>query len=259
MRIILAFMLALIMAAPAFAGSITIERASVIGVTGATAGGVSMVIVNAGADDKLTAVKIDTGTAQLNTTSVNEKGFIIAKKTDAIAIPGNGKTTVLNAAGDYISISGLAKALSVGSKIPVSLTFEKSGTQAIDIEVVTIEEFMKRFPPEILGGNLLKSREIREANAPDSKKTWGQRLRDKIRTLGRKEAGLPDDTMMPMPSPPSGAADALPPMPAGMQLPPPPALAGPMSTPDNPLPPEMGVPDKTPAVTIESAPSAPAQ
>lgn len=181
----LLFLLALFVSAPAFAAeTLTFSRASVIASEQKMPiAGISMVIVNDGADDKITAARSTAGvTTGLRTTIVAENGAIMSDKTPSIAIPGSGKTTVLNAAGEYITLQGLTRPLKEGEKFPLLLTFEKGGEKTVEVEVVSADAFIKRFPPEIMGQNLEKSRMIYFKDQ-DTKKTGSiiERLREKIR------------------------------------------------------------------------------
>ncbi len=181
----LLFLFALFLSVPAFAAeTLTFSRASVIAVDQKTPlAGISLVVVNDGADDKITGARSTAGvTTGLRTTVVSETGAMISEKTPSIAIPGGGKTTVLNAAGDYVVLQGLTRPLKEGEKFPLLLTFEKGGEKTVQVEVVNIDDFIKRFPPEIMGQNLEKSRMIYFKDQ-DTKKTGSiiERLREKIR------------------------------------------------------------------------------
>jgi periplasmic copper chaperone A len=95
-----------------------------------------MVIENKGnEDDRLVKVSsIDSDSAEIHATSVNEQGVANMKKVDAIDIPA-GKGAELKPGGYHIMLIGLKKPLKVGDEVELNLKFGKAGTINVRSEV----------------------------------------------------------------------------------------------------------------------------
>jgi hypothetical protein len=227
MHVVLALLLCLV-AVPSFADeAITFKRASVVANPAqAPSAGISVIITNAGPDDKIVSARSTAATTTvLESTKVVANGALLAQPAKSIDIPGNGKSTTLNTASDYINLKGLVAELKVGSKIPLIVQFEKAGEKTLDVEVVTLEDFVKRFTPEMIGSNLEKARLAYESTDSASNEGWAKRLRNKLRQLGRGELKMEDGK----------AAEAAAAIAASAKTVAPRTMTGPMSTPGGPV------------------------
>jgi periplasmic copper chaperone A len=255
MRLLLALLFSVltlpVFAGPAFAADgITFDHTATIGMPAALpTAGLYMYITNTGADDAIVSVSTPLSkTAILSTGKLNDKNTIVTEAVKSIAVPGGGKTTILNPAGDHIMVRDVDKILAVGTKIPVTLLFEKAGEKTIDVNVLDMNEFMKLFPAETMGDTLEKLREAKEvADNSGKSKNWAAKMRERIRALGGKGGPLdletPIETPTPMemgrslPEPPVVNTDPVP-----SPVPPKGAIVeGPMSVPADAIPTDPGM------------------
>ncbi|WP_170761854.1 copper chaperone PCu(A)C [Ruegeria lacuscaerulensis] len=103
----------------------------------AKAGAAFMMIQNTGeADDRLVGVESDVAArVELHTHLIDENG--VAKMThveEGFVIPA-GETHMLKRGGDHVMFMGLTAPFEQGSKVPVTLIFEKAGEVEIEIPV----------------------------------------------------------------------------------------------------------------------------
>ena len=69
--------------------------------------------------------------------SMNMKGDVMEmRQVDAIELPA-GKTVELKPGGLHLMFMGLKQPLAVGSKVPVTLRFEKAGDVNVEFDVLT--------------------------------------------------------------------------------------------------------------------------
>lgn len=250
MRLLLALIFSLI-AIPALADdALTFDRASTIGQAEALpTAGIYMYITNKGDSDTITAVETPLShTAFLSRSEMNDKNVAVTTPVKSIAVPGAGKTTVLNPNGDHIMVRDVGRVLTPDGKIPVTLIFEKAGKKIVNVDVVTIEEFAKRFPPEVMGDTLEKIREAKDImDNSGKKKNWAAKMRERIRALGGKGGPLDLETDIETPTPlPTGRPAMEPPVintdPMPSPVPPKGAIVeGPMSVPADAIPTSPGL------------------
>lgn len=181
---------------------------------------------NSNIDDRLIAVKsARTKQTSLHMTDVDAKGVVSMREVESIAVPA-GKMTVLPPMGDHVMLMGLTDHVQEKSTFPITLVFEKAGEKTVPVEVVGIDEFSKRFPRELMGDAVQKADDIREKLAEGTeKKSWTQKLRDRIRSLGGQatpppapDAVVEEPALVTQPEP-SGAMQTLPTVPPESELP----------------------------------------
>ncbi|MDA2920469.1 copper chaperone PCu(A)C [Desulfobacterota bacterium AH_259_B03_O07] len=86
-------------------------------------------------DDSLLEVKSSVSkSAEVHTTSIDERGIVRMKRTYALEVPA-GKNIELNPGGTHIMLIDLNKPLKKGEKINLDLTFKNLGTKTIEVEV----------------------------------------------------------------------------------------------------------------------------
>jgi len=140
MRSILpAVLVALLTGGPAVAhetkiGSLTIEHAwARPAVKGNSAA--YMVIMNAGADDRLTGASSDVaGTAELHSTTIDAQGVGKMVPVQAVDVPSAGEAK-LAPGGLHLMLVGLKQPLKEGEEFPLTLNFEHAGPVTVEVEV----------------------------------------------------------------------------------------------------------------------------
>jgi len=89
---------------------------------------VYMVIENNGdEDDRLIGVSVDAAdSAEIHTTTVDERSVVSMKKSESLDIPSGG-VVELKPGGSHIMLIGLEKPLEKGGQVELDLKFEKFG------------------------------------------------------------------------------------------------------------------------------------
>jgi periplasmic copper chaperone A len=102
----------------------------------ATTGAVYMVIENQGnqADRLVGATSAAAKTVEIHETSMNNNVMSMHPLQNGLEIPAGGKVE-LKSGGYHVMLVDLAKPLETGSKITLTLKFEKSGEIKVDAEV----------------------------------------------------------------------------------------------------------------------------
>ncbi|MEE4235256.1 MAG: copper chaperone PCu(A)C [Anderseniella sp.] len=120
-------------------GDITVSGAMARFVLAGRPGAVFLTIDNAGEADRLIAASSPlTGRVELHTHLI-EDGVMKMRQIEAIDIAANGKTE-LKSGGLHIMLFGVDPLPEKGSKVPLTLTFEKAGT--VDIKAMVGEPGM---------------------------------------------------------------------------------------------------------------------
>lgn len=99
-------------------------------------GAVYMILTNAGTSDD-TLLKIETDAAQsaeLHETQIDEQGVMRMKPVERLPLPA-GESVSLEAGGKHIMLIDLKEGLAVGDHLSLTLTFEKAGTQIVEIPI----------------------------------------------------------------------------------------------------------------------------
>lgn len=99
-------------------------------------GAVYMHLMNEGeADDRLISVETDVAeTAELHETTIDENEVMQMKPIHAVELPAGGSAT-LAPGGMHIMLMGLKQGLATGDTFELTLNFEQSGSQTIQVEV----------------------------------------------------------------------------------------------------------------------------
>lgn len=102
---------------------------------GVTTGAIYMPLMNNGKEaDALTGIKADWAErAELHETT-NDNGVMKMRKVDKVVLEP-GKPVSLHPGGTHIMLIGLKKQLKDGDVLPITVSFEKSGTQEMTIMV----------------------------------------------------------------------------------------------------------------------------
>jgi copper(I)-binding protein len=99
-------------------------------------GVVYMTLTNAGTSDD-TLLKIETDAAQaaeLHETQIDEQGVMRMKPVERLPLPA-GESISLEAGDKHIMLINLKEGLAVGDFLHLILTFEKAGTQTVEVPV----------------------------------------------------------------------------------------------------------------------------
>lgn len=127
----------LVFGAPAFAADISVSgqfmrAAPVVGGNGAA----FLVISNHGDADRLTGAEAAISkTVELHT-HIKDGDVFKMRKVDALTVPMHGSVE-LKPGGDHIMFIGLNEALKEGTKVPVTLSFEKAGKVTVEVPVMS--------------------------------------------------------------------------------------------------------------------------
>ncbi len=194
MRFILpVLILASLFAAPAARAEITVERASTLAFPSKLpTAGIFMLIRNDGAEpDRLvSATTARAATAMLKSATIITGGQTVMSDVKSILIPAKDAIPLIPSA-DSILLDDVTQTMVLGQSFPITLTFEKAGTKEVTVEIVSGEELDKRFPPEMAGPALRKLRAETEKAQNAGKPGLLDRLRDKIRGIGKEEERVP--------------------------------------------------------------------
>lgn len=120
-------------------GSISVDHAWTRATIGADRPGVLYVTIanNGTTDDVLTAIETSAASMSMMHETVVENG--IAKMPHAMSIPvPAGEVVSLEPGGFHGMLGGLTKPLKEGTKVDVTLQFEKAGAIAVKAEVLSI-------------------------------------------------------------------------------------------------------------------------
>lgn len=105
----------------------------------AKTGAVFVGIYNQGEDDRLVAADTPIAEkAELHTHRMQE-GLMQMIQVKGIEIPGHGGRLELKPGSYHIMLIGLKQPLREGDRFPLQLTFEKSGTVELDVEVRSLD------------------------------------------------------------------------------------------------------------------------
>jgi copper(I)-binding protein len=97
-------------------------------------GAVYMTLTNTGTSDD-TLLKLETDAAQaaeLHETQIDEQGVMRMRPIDRLPLPA-GESISLEVGGKHIMLIDLKEGLAVGDHLSLTLTFEKAGTQVVEI------------------------------------------------------------------------------------------------------------------------------
>ncbi len=99
-------------------------------------GAVYMHLMNEGdADDRLISAETDVAeTVELHETKIDENQVMRMRSIDAVELPAGGSAT-LEPGGIHVMLMGLKEELATGDTFELTLNFEQSGSQTIQIEV----------------------------------------------------------------------------------------------------------------------------
>jgi hypothetical protein len=106
---------------------------------GQTVGGGFLVVTNSGAkDDKLILVTSPAATeVQLHTMSMDGGVMRMRQVTDGLTVPAHGKLE-LKPGGFHVMFLGLKAPLTLGKKVPATLTFQRAGKVTVEFAVEPI-------------------------------------------------------------------------------------------------------------------------
>lgn len=99
-------------------------------------GAVYLTLINeGGVADTLVSAQTDTAdAAELHETKVDDRGVAKMTPLDALELPA-GQSVKLEPGGKHLMLIGMPEGVAVGDKISLTLNFEKSGPQTIEVEV----------------------------------------------------------------------------------------------------------------------------
>lgn len=99
-------------------------------------GAVYMSILNeGGADDTLISAEADVAeSVELHETAMDENDMMQMSPIENVPVPAGG-SAVLEPGGKHVMLIGVQAGLAVGDTFDLTLTFEKSGTQTVQVEV----------------------------------------------------------------------------------------------------------------------------
>lgn len=120
----------------AAAGTVAVTEAwARAGTASAPTGAAYVTLKNAGseADRLLGASSPVAERAELHTHSM-DKGVMVMQAVPAIEVPAGGSVT-LRPGGTHVMLIGMKQALTVGSRFPLTLTFEKAGAVTAEVSV----------------------------------------------------------------------------------------------------------------------------
>jgi copper(I)-binding protein len=101
----------------------------------------------AGNGDRLLSARSEAGDAQLHETR-EESGLVrMQPARDGIAVPAGGELR-LEPGGAHVMLTNLPQPLAVGSRVHVTLEFERAGRLALEVPVVAAEADVGQGPPE---------------------------------------------------------------------------------------------------------------
>lgn len=125
-----------LLAAPAFAGTVTVEDAWARASAGmAKAGAAFLTVRNAGdREDKLVGAKAEVSAKTELHTHKNVDGVMQMRHVESIAVPAKGMA-MLKPGGDHVMFMGLNKPLMEGQTFPLTLVFEKAGEVTATVTV----------------------------------------------------------------------------------------------------------------------------
>jgi periplasmic copper chaperone A len=99
-------------------------------------GAVYMTLTNAGTSND-TLLKIESDAAQaaeLHETQIDEQGVMRMRPIERLPLPA-GEAVSLKAGGKHIMLIDLKEGLAVGDHLRLTLTFEKAGTQTVEVPI----------------------------------------------------------------------------------------------------------------------------
>jgi copper(I)-binding protein len=99
-------------------------------------GVIYMTLMNEGsADDVLLSAETDAAeAAELHESKMDDKGVMRMKPLDRLDLPA-GEAAVLAPGGKHLMLIGMKEGVAVGDEISLTLTFEKSDSRTIEVEV----------------------------------------------------------------------------------------------------------------------------
>lgn len=134
-RMMGALLLAMAVAAPAWAQGVTVEQPWTRAAAQGGVGGAFMTLKNAGAAaDKLVSVTTPVaGKVELHQSS-REGDVMRMRPVTGIEVPAGGSVT-LAPGGLHVMMMGLTRPLAPGERVPLTLTFEKAGAVQVEAAV----------------------------------------------------------------------------------------------------------------------------
>jgi copper(I)-binding protein len=127
----------LLVALPAWAADIEVSnpflRASPM--AGGNAAGFLIITNNGSQPDRLLGAQAPVAKVIELHTHIKDGDVYRMRQVDAIVVPAHGSVD-LKPGGDHLMFIGVAEQLKEGTKVPVTLTFEKAGAVAVDLPVV---------------------------------------------------------------------------------------------------------------------------
>lgn len=110
-------------------------------------GAAYMTIMNeGGSDDTLLSAETDVAeTVELHETTIGENDVMQMKPVENIPVPAGGSAT-LEPGSKHVMLMGLQAGLAVGDTFDLTLNFEKSGSQTVQVEItegITMEHNME--------------------------------------------------------------------------------------------------------------------
>jgi copper(I)-binding protein len=100
-----------------------------------------------GNGDRLLSARSEAGDAQIHETR-EESGLVrMQPARDGLAVPAGGELR-LEPGGAHVMLTNLPQPLAVGSRVHVTLEFERAGRLALEVPVVAADSSVAQGPPE---------------------------------------------------------------------------------------------------------------
>ena len=100
---------------------------------GQSSGAVYLTIRNSGGPDRLQGVSSPVGSAAVHESSASD-GVMRMRPVAAVEVPA-GSTVILRPGGTHIMLTGLRAPLTAGSRFPLRLDFQRSGSKDVEVAV----------------------------------------------------------------------------------------------------------------------------
>lgn len=99
-------------------------------VPGQTSTAVYLTIRNSGGEDRLTSVAVQGAQASLHSSSMDD-GIMRMRPVEGVDVPANN-TIALEPGGMHVMVTGVARPIAEGERLPVTLRFDRAGSKSVE-------------------------------------------------------------------------------------------------------------------------------